>query len=112
MNPLIKINVTAIGAINLIMNLHKLKIKLESESSSKTIFFLTMKPTNIAIIKPPRGNMIFDVNVSSKSKKVISKNLILEIKLKENNVPKPTIQVIKPILYVASILSYENLSIK
>ena len=66
----------------------------------------------IAIINPPSGNIIFDVKVSSKSKNVIPKSFASESKLNENSVPSPINHVKKPILYVASILSNENLSIK
>ena len=71
MKPLIKIRVTATGAINLIMNLQKSNKVLFISSSSITIFFFTIKPTNIAIRRPPNGSMTFEVKLSSKSKNVI-----------------------------------------
>ena len=109
---MIKIKVTAIGAINLIMNLQKLKMKVDNDNSAATIFFLTIKPTKIAIINPPSGSITLEVNVSSKSKKVMSKNFISDNRLNDSNVPNPINQVIKPMRYVASILSKENLSIR
>ena len=112
MNPLMKIKVTAIGAMNLIINLQILKMRVDNESSVATIFFFTIKPTKIAIINPPSGSITLEVNVSSRSKKVISKNFISDNRLNDSNVPNPINQVIKPMRYVASILSKENLSIR
>ena len=94
------------------MNLHKLKMKVDNDSSASTIFFLTIKPTKIAIINPPSGSITLEVNVSSRSKKVMSKNFISDNRLNDSNVPNPINQVIKPMRYVASILSKENLSIR
>ena len=94
------------------MNLHKLKMEADNDSSASTIFLLTIKPTKTAIINPPSGSITLEVNVSSRSKKVMSKNFISANRLNDSNVPNPINQVIKPMRYVASILLKENLSIR
>ena len=90
------------------MNL-KIKNKIDNETRRYNIF-LIIKPTKI-IINPPSGSITLEVNVSSRSKKVILKNFMSDNRLNENNVPNPINHVIKPIRYVASTLSKENLSI-
>ena len=63
-------SVTAIGAMNLTNTLHRKNLKLVIFNSLKTIFFLTIKPVNIAINNPPKGSITFDVKLSSRSKNV------------------------------------------
>lgn len=65
-----KINVTAIGAINLTSSLHRLNCNFVKLSSLKTIFLLTINPVKIAINSPPKGSIIFEVKLSKRSKKV------------------------------------------
>ena len=75
MKPLTNINVTAIGAKNLIKNLHVKNNPLLKLSSLKVVFFFTIYPTNIAIINPPNGNNIFDVSASRIPKNDIPKTV-------------------------------------
>tara|TARA_B100001113_G_C21027522_1_gene586442 strand:- start:60 stop:557 length:498 start_codon:yes stop_codon:yes gene_type:complete len=71
-----------------------------------------MNPTKIAMRRPPNGNIIFDVNPSSKSKNDMPNIVNPSNKLNEKREPKPISQVIIPRRMVASALLYEYLSIK
>ena len=106
------IKVTAIGVINLMMNLQNEKILGFIFNSAYTIFSFTINPTKIAINNPPSGNIILDVNSSRRTKNVIPNIAVSDKKLNDRSVPNPINQVNTPNLIVASDLLKEYFSIK
>ena len=86
-------SVTAIGAIYLTRILQKENWKFVIFSSLNIILRFTIKPVNIAISRPPKGNITFEVKLSNRSKKLYPNNFKSAATLNDRIVPMPNNQV-------------------